>query len=197
MNNYFIILAAGRGKRFNDKIPKQYKIYKNKELYLHSYDKAQESNLFKEIILVINKKHKKFISTKIKTIYGGKTRQDSSFNALKFLKNKKNVDKVFIHDAARPNFTIKLLKKLNNLVKKNIAVVPYINSTNSIKLKTKNKFININRNSAYLTQTPQCFDFKSLFHLSKKNKTLVTDEASLFLNNNKKIKFIKGDEKKY
>ncbi len=45
-----------------------------------------------------------------------------------------------------------------------------------------------------LTQTPQCFEFKTLYQLSKNNKTLVTDEATLFLNNNKKIKFIKGEE---
>ena len=46
-----------------------------------------------------------------------------------------------------------------------------------------------------LTQTPQCFNFKSLYNLSKNNKTIITDEASLYLNNNKKVKFIKGEEK--
>ena len=32
MNNYFIILAAGSGKRFDKRKPKQYFLYKNKEL---------------------------------------------------------------------------------------------------------------------------------------------------------------------
>ena len=45
-----------------------------------------------------------------------------------------------------------------------------------------------------LTQTPQCFEFKTLYKLSKNNKKLVTDEATLFLNNNKKIKFINGEK---
>ena len=193
MNNYFIILAAGSGRRFKDKVPKQYIIYKNKPLYLHSFEKALESKLFKEIILVINKKHKKFIKKKIKIIYGGRTRQISSLKALMYLKRKK-VNNVFIHDAARPNISIKLLKRLNFYTKKNKAVVPYINSTNSIKLKNNNKIINLKRDNVFLTQTPQCFNFKTLYNLSKNNNEQITDEASLFIKNNRKIKFIKGDE---
>ena len=192
MNNYFIILAAGSGKRFKDRVPKQYKIYKNKPLYLHSLDKALESKLFKGVILVINKKHKRFLKNKIKFIHGGKTRQESSFKALNYLKKKK-VDNVFIHDAARPNLSIKLLKKLNFYIKKNIAVVPYLNSMNSTKLISKKKVVNLNRNNILLTQTPQCFNFKTLFDLSRKNTKEITDESTLFINSNKKIKFIKGD----
>ena len=41
------------------------------------------------------------------------------------------------------------------------------------------------------------FDLKTLYTLSKLNKTKVTDEASLFLNNNKKVKFIKGEQNNY
>ena len=48
-----------------------------------------------------------------------------------------------------------------------------------------------------LTQTPQCFNFKELFNLYKSNKEKITDEASLYLNNNKKIKFILGDKKNF
>jgi len=80
-----------------------------------------------------------------------------------YLKRKK-VNNVFIHDAARPNISIKLLKRLNFYTKKNKAVVPYINSTNSIKLKNNNKIINLKRKNVFLTQTPQCFNFKTLYN---------------------------------
>ena len=52
MSDCFILLAAGKGKRFGSKIPKQYANYINKPLFMHSIDKALKSNLFKEIILV-------------------------------------------------------------------------------------------------------------------------------------------------
>ena len=72
--------------------------------------------------------------------------------------------------------------------------MPYINTNNSIKYYNGNKIINLKREKILLTQTPQCFDFKTLYNLSKNNNKLVTDESSLFLKNNKKVKFIKGDE---
>ena len=47
MNNYFILLAAGNGRRFGSKIPKQFTIYKGKMMYEHSIYKAIKSKLFK------------------------------------------------------------------------------------------------------------------------------------------------------
>ena len=54
MNNYFVILAAGKSKRFNNKIAKQHFVYKNKEIIEHSIEKALNSKLFKQIIIVTN-----------------------------------------------------------------------------------------------------------------------------------------------
>ncbi len=190
MNNCFILLAAGKGKRFNSKEKKQYINYKNKPLFMHSLEKAKKSKLFKKILLVTNKQIK---IPKIDVIKGGKERSDSSLKALKYLQNKK-IKNVFIHDAARPNFSIELLKKLNKNLIKNKAVVPYINTNDSTKYAVKNKIINLNRERVFLTQTPQCFDFKTLYYLCKNNKDFVTDESAIFLNNNKKIKFIKGEK---
>ena len=190
MNNCFILLAAGKGKRFNSKEKKQFFNYKNKPLFMHSIDKAKKSKLFKKIILVTNKKIK---IPNVDIVKGGKERSDSSFNALKYLKNKK-VKNVFIHDAARPNFSIKLLKILKKKINKNKAVVPYVNTDNSTKYFDKNKVFNLRREKVFLTQTPQCFDFKTLYNLAKNNKSYVTDDSALFVNNNKKVKFIKGEE---
>ena len=61
MNNYFIILAAGNSSRFKSKIPKQYSMYKGIQTFQHSINKALESKMFKKVILVINKNHKKYI----------------------------------------------------------------------------------------------------------------------------------------
>ena len=113
MNNYFIILASGQSKRFNSNKPKQFITYKNKALFEHSLDKAIISKLFKKIILVVNDKKqiKKKYSKNVLIIKGGKERSDSSLIALKYIKKFKP-NNVLIHDAARPNFTTKLLKRL-------------------------------------------------------------------------------------
>ena len=193
MSDCFILLSAGKSKRFKSKINKQFITYKNRPLFEHSLKIAQESNLFKRILIVTNKKIKLRNDKNIDVIKGGNERYNSTQNALKFLKNKK-IKNVFIHDAARPNLTISLLKKLKNNLKKNNAVVPYLNSENSVKYKNNKKINNLDRDKVLLTQTPQCFNFKQLLDLYNINKKNITDEASLYLNNNKKIKFIHGDK---
>ena len=194
MNNYFIILASGQSKRFNSNKPKQFNIYKNKALFEHSIEKAIKSKLFKKIILVVN--NKKSVKDKfpknIFVIKGGKERSDSSLIALKYIKKFKP-NNVLIHDAARPNFTVKLLNNLIKLLRNNKAVIPVIHSKDSIKYKIKNQLFNLNRDNSFLTQTPQAFKFKDIYNLYLKQKTNVSDEATLFIENNQKIKFIKGE----
>ena len=198
MNNYFIILAAGSGKRFDNKNPKQYFLYKNKELFEHSVSKSIESKLFKKIILVVDnpKKIKKKYSKNILILKGGKERSDSSLIALKKIKKYKP-NNVLIHDAARPNFSINLLKKLIRELKTNKSVIPVCKTNDSLKYKIKNQIFNLKKKNSYLTQTPQAFKFKELYNLAIKEKNKISDESSLFINKNKRIKFIDGENKNF
>ena len=197
MNNYFVILAAGKSKRFHKKKAKQFYKYKNKEIIDHSIEKSLNSKLFKKILIVtnnVNHLKKKKYSKLINIIKGGKERSDSSLLALKYLRKYKPKN-VFIHDAARPNFSIKLLKNIAKNLNKNKAVVPVILSKDSIKYKIKSQVFNLDKDKSFLTQTPQAFKFKELYNLAIKEKTKVSDEATLYINNNLKIKFIPGENK--
>ena len=194
MNNYFIILASGQSKRFNSNKLKQYIIYKNKPLFEHSIEKALASKLFKKIILVVNSKkqiNKKF-SKNVVIIKGGKERSDSSLIGLEYIKKFKPSN-VLIHDAARPDFSLQLLKNLVKSLKKNKAVIPTVNTKDSIKYKVKKQLFNLNRDHSFSTQTPQAFRFNDIYNLSIKQKTKIQDEATLFIENNLKVKFIKGE----
>ena len=184
MNNCFIILAGGESKRFNSKISKSYHLYKGRPLLLHSIDKAKIYKKFNRIVLVINKKDKNLVRSLkiegIKIIEGGLTRAESAYKALKSIK-KYNIKNVMIHDAARPNFSLKLLDKLNNELKSNDCVIPGIRCTDSIKLKTENKIKNLKRENTYLIQTPQAFRYKELYKLQNNKNMDITDDASLFV----------------
>ena len=196
MNTCFIILAGGESKRFNSKIPKLYHIYKGKPLLLHSIDRAKNYKKFSKIILVINKKHRNFIKKLkikgVKIIEGGKTRAESAYNALNSVKNF-NIKNVMLHDAARPNFSLKLLDKLNKELRLNDCVIPAIQSTDSIKQKNLNIISNLKRENIYLTQTPQAFNFQKLYKLQNDKDMHDTDDASLFIKADRKIKIIKGE----
>ena len=196
MNNYFVILAAGKSKRFHKNIAKQFYNYKNKDIIEHSIEKSLNSKLFKKILIVTNNvsyfKKKKYPKS-ISIIKGGRERSDSSLKAIEYLKKFKPTN-VFIHDAARPNFSIRLLKNITKHLKKNKAVVPIISSNDSVKYKIQNQVYNLNRNNLLLTQTPQAFRFKELYALARNQKNKITDEATLFIDKNHKIKFISGEK---
>ena len=196
MNRCFIILAGGESKRFNSNIPKPYHLYKGKPLILHSIDKAKNYGKFSKIVLVVNKKHKNYKNKlkikDIKIITGGKTRAESAYKALQSIKSY-NVKNVLIHDAARPNFSLKLLNKLNKELKLNDCVIPAIQTTDSIKLKSLNIVTNLKREEVYLIQTPQAFKYKKLYQLQNNKGIEVTDDANLFVKAGKKIKIIKGE----
>jgi len=196
MNSCFIILAGGESKRFNSKIPKSYHFYKGRPLLLHSIEKAKNYKKFKKIVLVINKKHKKLIKDlkikNIKIIEGGNTRAESAYKALKSIKIY-NIKNVIIHDAARPDFSLKLLDKLHKELKSNDCVIPAIQTSDSVKQKTSNIIKNLKRDDIYLIQTPQAFNYSALYNLQNNKSKEITDDASLFVNAGKKIKIIKGE----
>ena len=64
MSDCFILLAAGKGKRFKSNTLKQFHILNGKPLIDHSIEKAIKSKIFKEIIVVTNSKIKIIIINK-------------------------------------------------------------------------------------------------------------------------------------
>ena len=116
MSFSLIILAGGNSHRFRSKIGKPYQKIGGKSLIEINLLKARKFKEIKKIILVYNKKDSKRVKAlklkNVKLIIGGKSRQQSTLNALKFLVRQKGVSKVLIHDVARPNFSTKLLKSI-------------------------------------------------------------------------------------
>ena len=199
MSLFLILLAAGDGKRLKSKTPKPFNKVNNKSLLEHSLDRFKNFSEIKKNVIVYNKKHKRYLDKlKLKNtlkIIGGKTRQESTFNALKKIK-KMNCKKVLIHDSARPNPPKKLIKKIISNLKKNDAVIPVIKINDATKITKKNIVVNsLNRNNLKLAQTPQGFTFKRLYQKHYKNINITCDDDSaLFSRDNEKIFTINGSK---
>ena len=165
MSFCLIILAGGKSHRFKSNIGKPYQKIAGKSLIEINVDKARKFKEIKKIIIVYNKKDLKRVKSlklkNIKLILGGKNRQQSTFNALKYLINKKGTPKVLIHDAARPNFSIKLLSSILKKMKKARAVVPKVKIDDAIKQiieSSKEEYIvGKERENLFLTQTLKLF----------------------------------------
>ena len=199
MSLFLILLAAGDSKRLKSSTPKPYNKVNNKTLLEHSLDAFQNFSKIKKTVIVYNKKHKKYLNKlNLKNtlkIVGGKTRQKSTFKALKKIK-RMNCKKVLIHDAARPFPSKKIINEIINNLKRNHAVVPIIKISDATKRVEKNIiFNNIQRNNLRFSQTPQGFTFRKIYEKHKKNiNASFDDDSALFTEDEEKVVTINGSK---
>ena len=205
MSFCFIILAGGNSHRFRSNIGKPYQKLASKSLIEININKASKFKQIKKIVLVYNKKDLNRVKSlklkNIKLVKGGKSRQESTFNALKYLVKQKKISKVLIHDVARPNFSPKLFSSIIKNMKNARAVVPKISFQDAIKQiidSSKEEYIvGKTRNNLFLTQTPQAFNYKEIYHLHKTNSgKYKDDDISLYMDLNK-VKFIEGEKSNF
>ena len=205
MSFCLIILAAGNSHRFKSNIRKPYQKIAGKSLIEIIVTKARQFRQIKKIILVYNKKDLKQINSlklkNIQLITGGKNRQQSTFNALKTLVKKKGISKVLIHDAARPNFSLKLFRSIIKSMKNFRGVVPKLRIQDAVKqvIDSSNEeyIVSKKRDNLFITQTPQAFNLKEVYNLHKYNSLKYRDDdISLYMDLNK-IKFIEGEKNNF
>ena len=179
--NIALILACGESKRFKSINPKLYIEFFEDIILNHTikiFLKHSEINL---ILLVLNKKHKKFFGKiicdkKILYTYGGDSRQKSVLYGLKYIKRFRPLN-VLIHDASRPFADTKLITVILKKLDKSKGVIPRVKILDTIKKIEKNKITPLNRDKIFALQTPQGFKFKELFekHISTNSKKFTDD----------------------
>jgi 2-C-methyl-D-erythritol 4-phosphate cytidylyltransferase/2-C-methyl-D-erythritol 2,4-cyclodiphosphate synthase len=177
MSLFLILLAAGDSKRLKSNIPKPYQIINGRSLLEHSLSGFSKIKEIKKTIIVYKNTHKKYIKKLILKntikIIGGKTRQESTFKALKFIK-RMNCNKLNHHHA----------------------VVPIIKATDATKRFKKNLiFKNIQRETLGFSQTPQGFTFEKIYdkHLQNIEQNF-DDDSALFTIYGEKVLTVNGSK---
>lgn len=102
-----LLLSAGRGKRMEKEMPKQYLLLAGKPMIVHTLERVDRISSISNIVIVCENEYitairlmlqQYNISTPVSFAEGGSTRQESVFNGLKLVKS----ENVIIHEAARP-----------------------------------------------------------------------------------------------
>jgi len=203
---HVIILAAGCGKRIPQKRFKQFFLLEGKPVIMHTVFKLFQTlpKAKFNIVLPENKinywkrlckKHNFSVPHAI--FKGGKTRFFSVKKTILSLCFEKN-DLVLIHDAVRPFFSKKLIKRLMNSAQKKGHAVPVIEIKDSLRKKNKrtDNTISVDRSNFLLTQTPQVFrsDIIEKAYSRKSNQIKKTDDVSLIEEFIFPINLIYGEE---
>ena len=203
MKSIAVILAGGKGSRLTKSIEKQFIEVNGYSVLEHTLKTFLEIFTKSRLIIVlpINKINKQELDiykkyTKHKFIHSGPTRKQSVKNSIEYINSFNKIpENIIIHDAARPNVSIKLLNNIkNNIHKKNINyVIPYLNISSTLKKKVGNKYNTQDRNDFITTQTPQAFKFLKISELYN-YKDKITDDAQLIeIHKVKNGKYIKGE----
>lgn len=209
MAHYAIIVAGGKGHRMDQDVPKQFLLLKGKPVLMYSIEAFHKENENNKIVLVLSdafhnewsllcKKHKFTIPHAL--VSGGKERFDSVKNGLNFIfNNEPTLDNILIaiHDGARPLITGELINSIFRLAEVKKCVVPAIQSSDSIRLKTDEiTSTSIPREKVFLIQTPQVFSAKILKEAYTSNfDPNFTDDASVVEKAGFDVYLIDGDVK--
>jgi len=200
MSLFLILLAAGESKRLKSTTPKPFLEINNRTLLEYSINAFRDFRKITKTVIVYNKKNKKYLNKlnlkNIIKIEGGKTRQESAFNALKKI-SKMNCKKVIIHDAARPSPPKTLINNLLVKLKNNDAVIPVLKINDATKRANENIiFKNIQRNSLRFAQTPQGFSYKKIYEKHKENENLsFDDDSALMTEAGERVVVVSGSKK--
>ncbi|MDO5304043.1 MAG: 2-C-methyl-D-erythritol 4-phosphate cytidylyltransferase [bacterium] len=210
---YGVILAGGIGSRMgNVDRPKQYLHIGKKPIIVHTVEKFIINDEFEKIIVLcpaqwvtytrdLFKKHLPE-TDRVVVIEGGKERNDTIMNAIRYIEENHGLDEdtiVVTHDAVRPFVTHRILEENIECAKKGVACDTVIPATDTIVESIDGETIASipNRANYYQGQTPQSFKakrFKDLYEtLSDDEKKILTDAAKVFVVKGEKVELIKGE----
>jgi len=206
---FFIVAAAGVGKRMGLDYPKQFLEIKGKPIFIKTLEVIEKVEKVEGIIVVTNEEYilkveelcKKFGITKIKEVVaGGKERQDSIYNAL--LKVPKNTI-IGVQDGVRPfieeRYIVESYDKLMAEPKLD-GIVVGVPVKDTIKVIGENRKIKTTpkRETLFSAQTPQIFRSEILwesYKQAKEDKFIGTDDSSLVERIGGNIEILKGSYK--
>ena len=183
-----IIVAAGVGARMGLNVNKALIKLGNKRVLMYSIDTFLK--YVDEVIVVLNENDSDIIKelpSKVIYTFGGSTRGESVYNGI----TKAKGDYILIHDAARPLISKDVIKEILINKNNNEAILTYLPSKDSIRIKENNNLVNVKRDNVLCLTTPLCASLDILLDSYNKaiNDNLVfTDDIAVIQNYHKDIK---------
>lgn len=197
-----VILAAGKGTRMKSDIPKTFMELSGKPLFLYALETFLKTA--DEVLLVISEEMEtetrkiltEFqLNEKVKVVYGGAERYDSSYNGIK----EATGEIVLIHDAARPFVSEEIIRNVIKGAEEKSAAIPVVPVKDTIKIILDNEVLETpNRSSLFAVQTPQGFRRDRILagyeKMRKSGNENITDDSMVFeLYCDGKVSAVPGD----
>ncbi|MDE0877810.1 MAG: bifunctional 2-C-methyl-D-erythritol 4-phosphate cytidylyltransferase/2-C-methyl-D-erythritol 2,4-cyclodiphosphate synthase [Sphingomonas bacterium] len=173
-----IVVAAGKGERIGGAIPKQFAPLAGLPLVEHSRRALSAHPRIDRVIVVVAPDQGERIDDALPI--GGATRRGSVRNALETLVGEP-VDRVFIHDAARPFVPAAVVDRLLDALDDHAGAVPALAVADTLARGGELLGEGVSRDDVFRIQTPQAFRFDAILDVHRRwpDDRDATDDAGM------------------
>lgn len=199
-----VVVAAGRGVRAGGGAPKQYRMVAGATLLEHAVRRLQSHPAVRKLVVVIARDADEWfapiaarMSPPPPYVYGGATRADSVRAGLDAMDG--SIDRVLIHDAARPFPTHQMIDASLDGLAEADAAIPALPVADTLKRADEDGRVleTPSREGLFRAQTPQAFRLPALrgaFAAFAAEASRFTDEAGLMEASGAVVMLTRGSE---
>lgn len=199
-----VIVAAGRGTRFADDVPKQYLPLGGIPVLRHSVSAFSSHPRCGPVRVVIHPDDRDRYDSAVAgldvldPVNGGARRQDSVCLGLESLEDMAPA-MVLIHDAARPLVDAATIDGVIDALKHTPGAIAAVPVTDSLKRGAEGRLVEaVGRADLWLAQTPQGFRYDDILAAhraaARKDEPELTDDAAIAENAGLEVALVPGNE---
>ena len=195
-----IVVAAGKGLRAGQPLPKQFAMWRGKPVLRHSVETLLDAGARPLVIAVPPDGEQAVLDALaglegFALVTGGTTRQQSVKKALAAVES---AERILIHDAARPDLPLPVIERLLAALEHHPGAIPVLPVIDSLSVENDGVMSGTApREQLRRVQTPQAFRFDAIFraHQDWQNEASAGDDAQVLRANGGIVAHVQGDDR--
>ena len=195
-----IVVAAGKGLRAGQPLPKQFAMWRGKPVLRHSVETLLDAGARPLVIAVPPDGEQAVLDALaglegFALVAGGATRQQSVKKALAAVDS---AERILIHDAARPDLPLPVIERLLAALEYHPGAIPVLPVIDSLSVENDGVMSGTApREQLRRVQTPQAFRFDAIFraHQAWQDEASAGDDAQVLRANGGIVAHVQGNER--
>lgn len=191
-----LIVAAGRGQRAGEGLPKQYRGVGGKAVLRRTVETFLRHPRIDAVQVVIHADDRDLYDAALAGIdlpapvIGGATRQESVRRGLEAV----TCERVLIHDAARPFVSGDVIDRVLDALDADDGAIPALAVVDSLRRGNHHVEDEVEREGLHRVQTPQGFRFDAILAAHRNATVEATDDAAVLRAAGGRVALVEGDE---
>lgn len=194
-----IIVAAGRGTRVGGNLPKQWRTLAGRPVAHHTLATFLDHPVVSRIVFVHHPEDTHWIeqlpANKVEFVEGGVTRDASVRAGLEALEGEE-IDRVLIHDVARPLVSRHIIDAVLEEVAEGVGAAPALPVSDALWRGDSGRVgATVDRAELFRAQTPQGFLFKEILGAHRTIRGPAADDVEVARDAGVVVRIVPGDER--